>query len=152
MKEAKEGGFIGLIRNLLGFGKKASWTDQLTEELHKPIKRRFPTRRVIVGGVDDTWSADLVDMQSFSKHNDGVKYLLNVIDVFSKYAWSVPLIDKTGKSMNRAFDTIVGKRKPSKVWVDRSGEFYNRTMDRWLEENGIERYSTYNEAGGGNIQ
>ena len=125
--------------------KKVVWSDLLAEELHKPIKRRFPTRRVIVGGVDDTWSADLVDMQSFSKHNDGVKYLLNVIDVFSKYAWSVPLIDKTGKSMTRAFDTIVGKRKPSKLWVDRGGEFYNRAMDRWLEENGIERYSTYNE-------
>ena len=93
---------------------------------------------MIVGGVDDTWSADLVDMQSFSKHNDGVKYLLNVIDVFSKYAWSVPLIDKTGKNVIRAFDTIVGKRKPSKMWVDRGGEFYNRAMDRWLEENGIE--------------
>ena len=74
---------------------------------------------MIVGGVDDTWSADLVDMQSFSKHNDGVKYLLNVIDVFSKYARSVPLIDKTSKSMIRAFNTIVGKRKPSKIWVDR---------------------------------
>ena len=84
-------------------------------------------------------------MKSFSKHNGGVKYLLNVIDVFSKYAWSVPLIDKTGKSMTRAFETIVEKRKPSKMWVDRGGEFYNRTMDRWLEENGIERYSTYNE-------
>ena len=109
------------------------------------IKRRFPTRRVIVWGVDDTWFADLVDIQSFSKHNDGVKYLLNVIDVFSKYALSVPLIDKTCRNMIRTFDTIVGKRKPSKMWVDRGGEFYNRTMDRWLEENGIERYSTYNE-------
>ena len=60
------------------------WTDQLAEELHRPIKRRFPTRRVLVGGVDNTWSADLVDMQSFSKYIDGFKYLLNVIDVFSK--------------------------------------------------------------------
>ena len=66
---------------------------------------------MVVGGVDDTWSADLVDMQAFSKHNDGVKYLLNVIDVFSKYAWSVPLIDKMGKSMINAFDTIVGKKE-----------------------------------------
>ena len=93
------------------YNKKVALSDQLAEELHKTIKRRFPTRRVIVGGVDDTWSADLVDMQSFSKHNGGVKYLLNVIDVFSKYAWSVPLIDKTGKLMIRSFDTIVGKKE-----------------------------------------
>ena len=83
-------------------------------------------------------------MQSFSKYNDGIKYLLNIFDVFSKYAWSILLIDKTGKNIVRAFDTIP-KRKPSRVWVDRGGEFYNRTMDHWLEDNGIERYSTYNE-------
>ena len=87
-------------------GKKVVWTDQLAEELHKPIKHRFPTRRVIVGGVDDTWSADLVDMQSFSKYNDGVKYLLNVIEEFSMYMWSIPLHDKMGKTIREAFDTI----------------------------------------------
>ena len=101
--------------------KKVAWTDQPAEKLHKPIKRRFPTRRVRVGGVDDTWSADLVDMQSFSKCNDGVKYLLNVIDVFSKYAWSIPLHDKTGKAIVKALDSI--KERPRNLWVDRGGEF-----------------------------
>ena len=83
----------------MGLGKKGVWTDQLAEELHKPVKRQFPTRLVRVGGVDDTWSADFVDMQSFSKYNDRVKYLFNIIDVFSEYAWSIPLSDKTGKAI-----------------------------------------------------
>ena len=96
--------------------------------------------------MDDTWSAGLVDMQSFSKNTDGIRHLVNVIDVFSKYVWSSTLVDKTGKIIVRAFDTIP-KEKPSRLWVDRGVEFYNRTMrmDRWLENNGIDRYSTYNE-------
>ena len=86
------------------------WTDHLAEELHKPMKRRFSTRCVIVGGVDDTWSADLVDMQSFSKYNDGSSHVsLNVIDMFSKYAWSIPLHDKTAKAIVVALEAISKK-------------------------------------------
>ena len=92
----------------------------MAEELHKPIKRKFTKRKVLVNGIDDIWSADLVDMQSFVKHNDGVKYLLNVIDVFSKHAWSIPLPDKTGNSITNAFDRIINQsnRKPEKLWLD----------------------------------
>ena len=57
------------------------------EELHKPLRRKFKRRRVLVNGIDKIWAADLVDMQAFSKFNRGVKYLLAVIDVFSKYGW-----------------------------------------------------------------
>ena len=59
------------------------WKEQLADELHKPVKRKFKRRRVIAKGVDDIWSADLVDMQWSSQENKGCKYLLNVIDVFS---------------------------------------------------------------------
>ena len=62
------------------------WTDKLAEELHMQVRRKFPLRRVEVSHVDDTWVADLVDIQAYSRHNKGYKYLLNVIDVFSKYA------------------------------------------------------------------
>ena len=71
-------------------------------------------------GIDDTWAADLVDMQSSSKYNDSYKYLLCVIDVFSKYGWIVPLKDKTGKSVAAAFEKIFKSgRKPEKLWVDK---------------------------------
>ena len=78
----------------------------LAEELHKPIRRKFKKRRVLVNGIDKIWAADLVDMQAFTKFNLGFKYLLAVIDVFSKYGWLIPLKDKTGKSVASALKTI----------------------------------------------
>ena len=63
--------------------------------LHKQARRHFPRNHTHVQGIDDQWQADLVDMQEFSRHNSGTKYLLTVIDVFSKYAWEIPLKRKT---------------------------------------------------------
>ena len=84
--------------------------------------------------------ADLVDMQEFFKFNRGVKYLLAVIDVFSKYGWLIPLKDKTGKSVASALETIFKERKPEKMWVDKGKEFYNKNV-----KDSIELYSTENE-------
>ena len=58
------------------------WSQHLADELHKPIRRNFVRRRVVVNGIDEIWSADLVDMKAFSKWIKGIKYLLNIIDVF----------------------------------------------------------------------
>ena len=63
------------IRPLKNKKKEIDGTDQLDEEHHKPITHKFTKRKVIVDGIDDIWSADLVDMQTFSKHNRGFKYL-----------------------------------------------------------------------------
>ena len=112
----------------------------LAEELHKPIRRKFKKRRVLVNGIDKIWAADLVDMQAFTKFNRGVKYLLAVIDIFSKYGWLIPLKDKTGKSVASALKTIFEKRKPKTMWVDKGKEFYNKDV-----KDLIELYSTENE-------
>ena len=114
-----------LIGTKVKFGMGVEKKDQ-AEELHKPIKRKFKKRRVLVNGIDKIWAADLVDMQVFSKFNRGVKYLLAVIDVFSKYGWLIPLKDKTGKSVASALETIFKERKPEKMWVDKGKEFYNK--------------------------
>ena len=74
----------------------------------------------------DTWSADFVDMQAISKCNVGIKYVLNVIDVFSKYAWSTPIRDQIGKPIVETFEAIL-KERPRNLWVDRGCEFYKRT-------------------------
>ena len=79
-------------------------------------------------------------MQAFSKFNRGVKYLLAVIDVFSKYGWLIPLKDKTGKSVASALRTIFKERKPEKMWVNKGKEFYNKHV-----KDLIELYSTENE-------
>ena len=111
------------------------------------MRRKFQRRKVEVYGVDDIWGADLVDMQEWSRNNKGYKYMLNVIDVYSKYAWSVPLKDKKGDTTTEAFKYIVknSNRIPKHIWVDKGKEFYNKIMDEWLKENNINRYSTFGE-------
>jgi transposase InsO family protein len=86
-------------------------------------------------------------MQEWSKENKGYRYMLNVVDVFSKYAWSIPLKDKTGITTLNAFKQIVesSKRKPKHLWVDQGKEFYNKNIDEWIKESNIVRYSTYGE-------
>ena len=82
-----------------------------------------------------------------SKFNKGFRFLLCVIDIYSKYAWVLPKKDKEGVSIVNAFQSILNKsnRKPNKIWVDKGSEFYNRPMKSWLENNDIEMYSTHNE-------
>ena len=78
--------------NVSGRGAKLTLQDeQLAEELHKPIIRKFEKRRVYSTFKDNIWGADLADMQLLSKYNKGIRFLLCVIDIFSKYAWVVPL-------------------------------------------------------------
>ena len=126
---------------------KNDWAQQLADELHKPIKRKFKTRKVIVNHIDEIWTADLVFMDKLSKWNKGFKYLLTVIDVFSKFAWAIPLKDKKGLSITNTFADIIKKykRKPKYLSVDKGSEFYNKTFKDWLLQNDIELYSTFNE-------
>ena len=86
-------------------------------------------------------------MQLLSKFNKGIRFLLCVIDIFSKYAFVAPLKDKKGVSIVNAFQSILDKsgRKPNKIWVDQGSEFYNHNFKKWLENNDISMYSTYNE-------
>ena len=85
-------------------------------------------------------------MQSLSKYNQRIKYLLCAIDLFSKYAWVIPIKDKKGASIVNAFKKIISEgRKPNKIWVDQGSEFYNKSFKDFLKINNIEMYSTFNE-------
>ena len=86
-------------------------------------------------------------MELISKFNKGFKFLLCVIDIFSKYAWVAPLKDKKGVSIVNAFQKIFDKseRKPNKIWVDKGSEFYNNFFKKWLKNNDVEMYSMHNE-------
>ena len=115
---------------------------QLANELHRQIIRKFKRRKVYSSFRDNIWGVDLADMQSLSKYNKGIKYLLCAIDLFSKYAWVVPLKDKRGISIVNAFQKIISKgRKPNKIWVDQGSEFYNKLFKKFLKINNIEMYS-----------
>ena len=86
-------------------------------------------------------------MQLINKFNGGFKFLLCVIDIFSKYAWVVPLKDKKGITFTNAFQKILkeSNRKPNKIWADKGSKFYNRMVKKWLKDNNIEMYSIQNK-------
>ena len=122
--------------------------EQLTDELHKPIIRKFEKRKVYSAFKDNIWAADLADMQLLSRYNKGIRFLLCVIDIFSKYDWVVPLKDKKGISIVKVFQIILkqsNSRKPNKIWVDKGSEFYNASFKKWFQDNDIVMYSTHNE-------
>ena len=127
---------------------------QLADELHKPIIKKFKRRKVYSSFKDNIWGADLADMQLISNCNKGIRFILYVIELFSKYAWVVPLKDKKGLTIVNAFQSILNdsKRKPNKIWVDKGSEFYNRSMKSWLEKNDIEMYSAHNEGKSVNVE
>ena len=137
------------------FDKKSSGSafaikqnQQLDEELHKQTIRKFTKHKVYSSFKDNIWDLYLADIQLIiSKFNKGIRFLLCVIDIFSKYAWVVPLKDKEGVTITNAFQKHLdeSKRKPNKIWVDKGSEFYNRSMKSWLQDNDIEMYSAYNE-------
>ena len=156
---AKDPKYDGYQRGLASmvykfFDSKVSGSDaklipengQLAKELHKPIIRKFEKRKVYSTFQDNIWGVDLTDMQLLSKYNKGIRFLLCVIDIFSKYAWVVPLKDKKGISIIKAFQSILkqSNRKPNKIWVDKGSEFYNAYFKKWLRDN-INMYSTHNE-------
>ena len=118
---------------------------QLVNELHKPIIRNF--KKLYSGFKDNIWGADLTDMKLMSKFNKGFRFLLCFIDIFSKYAWIVPLKDNKGVSIVNAFQKILDKSgcKPNKICVDKGSKFYNNSLKKWLKDNDIEMYSTHNE-------
>ena len=123
--------------------------EQLANELHKPIIRKFERRRVYSIFKDNIWGVDLADMQLLSKYNKGTRFLLCVIDIFSKHAWVVPLKHKKGISIVKAFQSILkqsnSSRKPNKIWVDKGSEFYSAYFKKWLRDNVIVMYLTHNE-------
>ena len=122
-------------------------SEELAEELHKPVRKHFKKRRVISKHVDDIWAADLVDMQYYSRSNKGFKYILMIIDVFSKYGWAEPLKNKTGVEIVKAFTKIwEGNQKPPKyLWTDKGKEFDNKLFRSLLEKKKVHMYWTENE-------
>ena len=111
--------------------------------LHKPVRKTFRKNRVMVGKIHQQFQADLVDMQSLSKYNDGYKYLLTCIDVLSKYAWAVPLYDKKAETIVSALGKILSERVPDKLQTDAGREFTNALVQKFLKKK--ENFFLYNE-------
>ena len=116
----------------------------IVEELHKPARKNFRKRRVIIKGLDDLWQADLVEMGAYSADNENNRYLLTVIDTFSKFAWTAPIKNKTAVSVTKAMENILKKgRIPSNLQTDDGKEFFNTTFQSPMKKHNINHYSTF---------
>ncbi|GFY33058.1 uncharacterized transposon-derived protein F54H12.3 [Trichonephila clavipes] len=116
------GGVEALHRSVKGKYSKKDVKHWLSQKdaytLHKPVRHKFQRNRVFVSDIDRQFQADLVDMQSLAEFNKGYKYLLTCIDLFSKFAWAVPLKDKFGKSVKSGLEIIFKERKPKVLQTD----------------------------------
>lgn len=111
--------------------------------LQKPVKRSFKRARVEVSGPHEQYDADLADVSNISKYNDGIRFLLVVIDVFSRFLWVEPLETKQGKDVLEAFKRIVANGKLCKrLRTDAGSEFYNKWIKKWTRDNDIHHFSS----------
>ena len=116
---------------------------QNTYTLHKPVRKSFPRNPYTVTNID-VWEMDLADLSSLSIHNHKFKYLLNVIDMFSLYAWSVPLKDNAGTSITTALKFLFRDRKPLTIQSDKGTEFVYATVQQYLKRQGVSFDTTHN--------
>ena len=133
--------------------KELKKEDQIIEakEIHAPVRKKFLKRKIITLSIDDLWAADLIVMRNYEKENNGYKYMLNVIDTFSKYVWSKPLKKKDGKNVAKAFEEIIkdaikiGHKSPNLLHTDKGLEFLNKDFKAVLSKYNIKMYHTENE-------
>lgn len=116
----------------------------IVAEIYKPARKHYKRRGYIITKIDETFSADLVEMQKYAKFNNGYRYILTVIDHFSKYAFAVPLKTKTGPEVTRAMKSVFDQgRIPSKLLTDEGKEFFNRDFQSLLKQYKIHHYTTF---------
>ena len=133
---------IDSVRKKYSIRKVIDWLEgQDAYNLHRPVRHKFPRRHYNVRNCDDVWEADLIDMRAFRTYNDNHSYVLVVIDVLSKNAWVLRLVDKTSKSIARTFENILrnsGNRKPVILQTDKGKEFVGRELQEVLKRDGIQ--------------
>jgi len=113
--------------------------------VHKPIRKRFRRRKVFSKGIADLVQADLVDLSSIARYNDGYRYLLTAIDVFTKRAWAIPLKTKSGREVTSAFDRILRDVRFNMVQTDKGTEFKNAQFQTMLSEYNVHHYTSEND-------
>ena len=122
-------GGVAALRRVVPEQNVERWlSEQDTHTLHKPVRRRFKCRCVVMGGPNQQRQADLVDMSRLKEVNDGTTFILTVIDVFSKLAWCVPLKNKSAASLVAAFTQLLSNGAPNTLQTDKGTEFLNRSL------------------------
>lgn len=111
--------------------------------LHKPIRRNFVRSKIFASRKNNLWESDLTEMQTLSKRNDKTRYLLTIIDVFSKYAYVIPLKSKRGSEVTKAFARVLKKESPSNLRTDQGKEYVNHDFKRLMKRYKINHYTTH---------
>ena len=127
--------------------RDSSRKTEIVKEIFSPVIKKFQRIQIQTHYKDECWSIDLIDRSSLSKYNKNYKFIFTIIDNHTKYAWAIPLKDKSGKSTTTAIKNLIEKekRKPHKIWSDRGKEFYNTTFLHYLKEQNIQIYSTHSD-------
>ena len=139
-----------LLKNIIKSKRKLGLGNNpnqiLSNELHKPRKINFTRRKVISNNIDHIWGIDLITMIKYSKQNKNYKYILTVIDFFSKYSWCYPLKSKKSEEIINSFKDIIkkSKRKPKFIQSDEGAEFTNNQTQTFFKNNNIKWYHTFN--------
>ena len=109
--------------------------------LNRPMRRKFRTRAYKVGGINDLWQMDLMEMIPYAKINNGFKYILTCIDVFSRIGRAIPMKNKTAKETFDAINIMLKEYVPVNIQTDLGKEFYNSTVSKLFKEYNINHYS-----------
>ena len=152
---AKDPGSLGGVNRLLARARekkiigiteakvKKYLKNQHSYSLHKQVRKNFLRNKTVVGKIDKQWQADLADIQSLATENNGFKFILTAIDVFSKYAWAIPVKDKSAKNIEMGFQYLLEKsrpRKPNKIQTDAGNEFLNNQVQKFFNTQGIHHF------------
>lgn len=132
------------IRNLKVKNAEQFLQEQKSYKLHKPIRHKYPTSRILTFKINDLWEADLISKLNMADRNDGNSFIFTVIDTFSKRAYALPLKNKEGQTVTKAFEKILkqAKSKPEFLRTDRGTEFLNYQFQKLLADKNIKFYST----------
>lgn len=116
----------------------------LSEELHKPMRKNFQRRSVISRSRNEIWASDISDLSMYTDANDGYKYILVVMDVWSRKSFACACKTKDAKTVANYLETLIKEiGAPKKMWCDKGSEFYNKSMDVLIKKYKITRYSTF---------
>jgi len=117
----------------------------IADELHRPARKNYPRRKVTLKGINDLYQADLVEMQPYSKTNKGYKYIMTMINCLSKFAFAVPLKNKSGEEVARALEPILAKHKMKNFQTDQGTEWFNKHVNKLMKLYSINHYYTFSE-------
>ena len=152
--DPKSPGSFGSVKKLYSIAKKMmpdlsykdveKWMyDQDSYTLFRQVNKKFPRLPILVDKVDEQWQADLMDMSWVARENENNKYILVIIDCLSRYAWAIPVKDKSAKTMIESFKSVFQNsgRKPDKLQTDQGKEFVNQFLKHYLKSLDINHFT-----------